>query len=62
MTGVRQHAAGGRQGVAYIKRGKLVEGKDYKLNDESTIKHAPIGGTYKYIGIAQVFQPIRKAI
>jgi len=45
--------------VAHIERGKLVEGKNYK---ESTIERVLAGGIYKYLGIAQVFQPDHKAI
>jgi len=48
--------------VAHIERGKLVEGKDYKLDEESTIERVPTGDAYKYLGIAQVFQPDHKAI
>jgi len=48
--------------IAHIEQGKLVKGKDYKLDEESTIERVPAGGTYKYLGIAHVFQPDHKAI
>jgi len=48
--------------VAHIERGKLVEGKDYMLDEERLVERVPMGGTYKYLGIAQVFQPDHKAI
>ena len=41
---------------------KLVKGKDYLLDEERRIEHVPAGGTYKYLGIAQVFQPNHKTI
>jgi len=48
--------------VAHIERGNLVEGKDYMLDEERLVERVPMGGTYKYLGIAQVFLPDHKAI
>ena len=33
--------------AAHFERGKLVERKDCKLDEESTIERVPAGGTYK---------------
>ena len=48
--------------VAHIERGKLVKGEDYLLDEERRIEGVPTGGTYKYLGIEQVFDPNYKAI
>ena len=48
--------------VAHIERGKLVKGEDYELDQERKIERVPSEGTYKYLGIAQVFQPDHKSI
>jgi len=43
--------------IAHIECSKLVKGEDYELDQERKIERAPTEGTYKYLGIAQVFQP-----
>jgi len=48
--------------VAHIEWGKLVEGKDYMLDEERLVERVPMGSYYKYLGIAQVFQPDHRAI
>ena len=42
--------------VAHIKRGKYVNGEDYLLPEERRIERVAQGGTYRYLGIEQVFK------
>ena len=42
--------------VAHIKRGKYVHGEDYLLPEERRIERVARGGTYRYLGIEQVFK------
>jgi len=48
--------------VAHIKGGKLVNGEDFLLDEERKIEQVARGGTYKYLGIEQLFKPDHKAV
>ena len=42
--------------VAHVKRGQYVEGENYLLEEERKIERIAQGGTYRYLGIEQVFK------
>ena len=42
--------------VPHVRHGKVVDGENYLLPEERTIECVAQGGTYRYLGIEQVFQ------
>ena len=48
--------------VAHVKGGKLVDKEDFLLPEERTIEQVARGGTYKYLGIEQLFKPDHKTV
>ena len=48
--------------VAHVKGGKLVGGEDFLLDEESKVEQVARGGTYRYLGIEQLFKPDHKAV
>ena len=48
--------------VAHIRKGRYVAGEDYLLPEERKIECVSSAGTYRYLGVEQVFKPDHKAI
>ena len=48
--------------VAHIKRGKYASGADYLLPEDRKIERVSWEGTYRYLGIEQLFQSDHAAV